>query len=132
MKTALFTALALAVATPALASSQLERQLGVEPGVHTTAELVALKLGQDHETGDGARVSIDAVASGDVTISASNASAGPGTFRAIDIANASREPGDGPRIGQVAPTVVDGPSGAALEVYRHFAKSWETGDNNRF
>ena len=131
MKTALFTALALAVATPALAASQLERQLGVEPGVYTSAELAALKFGQSHETGDGPRVSIGAVASGDVTIGASNAAAGAGTAEAIALFNASRETGEA-RVGQVAPTVIDAPSGAALDVFRHFATSWETGDNNRF
>lgn len=130
MKTALFTALALAIATPALASSQLERQLGVEPGVYSSAELAALALGRDHETGDGARIDVAAIENGDFVIATSNARAGAGTAQVIDLVNGSRE--NGPRIGQVAPTVVDGPSGTALGAFRHFAKSWETGDSFRY
>lgn len=132
MKKIVLTAIAFAIATPALAASQLERQLGVEPGVYTTAELAALKLGQSHETGDGARVSVRAANGGDVVISSSNAMAGAATKAAIDIFAASHETGDGARIGQTAPTVVDGPSGANLDALRHFATSWEQGDGIRF
>lgn len=132
MKTALFTALAIAVAAPAFASSQLERQLGVEPGVYSSAELAALALGRDHDTGDGARTDVAAIDRGDVVISSSNAAASTGAVRAIAIAGASHETGDGARLGQVAPTVVDGPTGTAFDAFRHFAKSWETGDSVRF
>ena len=132
MKTALLTALAIAAAAPALASSQLERQLGVEPGAYTSAELAALAFGRDHETGDGPRVGVEALASGDVTIASSNATASAATLNAIAVANASRETGDGPRLGQVAPTVIPGPSGLALQAFRGFAQSHETGDGPRF
>jgi hypothetical protein len=39
----LTSALALAIAAPAFASDQLARNLGVEPGVYTTAELATIK-----------------------------------------------------------------------------------------
>ena len=132
MKKIVFTAIALAIATPALASSQLERQLGVEPGLYTTAELAALQLGRSHETGDGARVTARVAHGSDVVISSSNAMASAATGAAIEIFASSHETGDGARLGQVAPTVIDGPSGANLDALRHFAKSWETGDGIRF
>ncbi len=48
---ALTTAFTLAFAAPALASDQLAAKLGVEPGVYTTAELVAIdRAFQDDET----------------------------------------------------------------------------------
>lgn len=56
-------ALVAALAAPAFADSQLENTLGVEPGVYTTAELVAIKGSRDSDTGfnipnrDGAVVS---------------------------------------------------------------------------
>ena len=62
-RTLILSALVAAIAAPALASTQLERQLGVEPGVYTTAELVAIKGSFDSDTGfnfparDGAVVS---------------------------------------------------------------------------
>ncbi|SDJ61250.1 hypothetical protein [Aliiruegeria lutimaris] len=42
-RTVLFTALALTLAGPALASDQLARSLGVETGVYSTGELIALR-----------------------------------------------------------------------------------------
>lgn len=40
---ALTTALVLSLAAPAFASDQLAKQLNVEPGIYTTAELVSLR-----------------------------------------------------------------------------------------
>ena len=40
---ALTTALVLSMAAPAFASDQLAKQLNVDPGVYTTAELVSLR-----------------------------------------------------------------------------------------
>ena len=121
MKTALFTALALAIATPALAQSQLERQLGVEAGVFTTSELAAIHAGRDHEAGDGARVTVDNVKSTNISMSSSNATASAGLAKAFALVNGSRD--GGARIGQVAPTIVDGPTSAAsLEAFRNHAE----------
>jgi hypothetical protein len=66
---ALTSALVLALAAPAVAGSQLERTLGVEPGAYTFAELAAIKGSFDSDTGyrvperDGV-VSTQSVASG--------------------------------------------------------------------
>ncbi|MEM8632003.1 MAG: hypothetical protein AAGF74_12255 [Pseudomonadota bacterium] len=51
---ALTAAAALLVAAPAFAQSQLERSLGVEPGVYSLAELVELKDKSTFEGNDGA------------------------------------------------------------------------------
>ncbi len=62
-RTLIASALVAALAAPAFADSQLENILGVEPGVYTTAELVAIKGSFDSDTGysfparDGAVVS---------------------------------------------------------------------------
>lgn len=47
----LTTALILAAAAPAFANDQLAASIGVEPGVYSTAELVAIKSSYDTETG---------------------------------------------------------------------------------
>ena len=50
MKRILLTsALALTLAAPALASDQLARSLGVEPGVYSTAQLVALRSALEND-----------------------------------------------------------------------------------
>ena len=48
---ALTSALVLALTAPAFASSQLERSLGVEPGVYSFSELAAIKGSFDTDTG---------------------------------------------------------------------------------
>jgi hypothetical protein len=48
---ALIAALTTAIAAPAFASSQLERSLGVEPGVYSFSELAAIKGSFDTDTG---------------------------------------------------------------------------------
>lgn len=50
-RTLIASALVAALAAPAFANSQLENILGVEPGVYTTAELVAIKGSFDSDTG---------------------------------------------------------------------------------
>ncbi len=50
-RTLIASALVAALAAPAFANSQLESALGVEPGVYTTAELVAIKGSFDSDTG---------------------------------------------------------------------------------
>lgn len=58
MKTILTTAaIVLGASLPAAAASQLEMQLGVTPGVYSTADLVALKFASE-ETGNQARVQL--------------------------------------------------------------------------
>ncbi|MDV7144552.1 hypothetical protein R3X27_17885 [Tropicimonas sp. TH_r6] len=59
----LTTALALTLAGPALASDQLARSLGVEPGVYSTSELIALRSALENDEQATAR----AILSGDVT-----------------------------------------------------------------
>jgi hypothetical protein len=62
-RTLIASALVAAIAAPAFANSQLEALVGAEPGVYTTAELVAIKGSFDTDTGysfpvrDGAVVS---------------------------------------------------------------------------
>lgn len=51
----LSTAAVFALAAPALAQSQLERDLGVEPGQYTAIQLVKLKAA-DGQTGEDGRV----------------------------------------------------------------------------
>ena len=53
MKKILIATVALAFATPVLASDQLALSLGVEPGQYTLDELVALKAVADEEGNDG-------------------------------------------------------------------------------
>ncbi|MHC0053317.1 hypothetical protein [Actibacterium sp. D379-3] len=56
MKTFILTsAIALGLSAPAFADTQLERLLGVEPGVYTATQLVALASAAD-QTGNDARV----------------------------------------------------------------------------
>lgn len=50
---ALTTALIAAISAPAFAGSQLEKTLGVEPGVYTNAQLVAIKTAHE-QTGSEA------------------------------------------------------------------------------
>ena len=59
----LTTALALTLAGPALASDQLARSLGVEPGVYSTSELIALRSALENDEQAAAR----AILSRDVT-----------------------------------------------------------------
>ena len=47
------TAIALAAASPALASDQLALSLGVEPGRYTLAELVEIKAASTFESNEG-------------------------------------------------------------------------------
>jgi hypothetical protein len=56
-------ALIAAIAAPALANTQLEALTGAEPGVYTTAELVAIKGSFDTDTGYSFPVRGDAVVS---------------------------------------------------------------------
>ena len=62
-RTLIVSALVAAIAAPAFANSQLENILGVEPGVYSASELVAIKGSFDTDTGynvparDGAVVS---------------------------------------------------------------------------
>ncbi len=66
-RTIIASALVAAIAAPAFANSQLENLLDVEPGVYTTAELVAIKGSYDSDTGyrfpvrDGGVVSTQSV-----------------------------------------------------------------------
>lgn len=75
---ALTTALILSTAAPALAQSQLERQLGVPAGDYTLAQLVELKFAAE-QTGNAALVNFGSAA--DVTVSTAN----PVNARARDI-----------------------------------------------
>jgi hypothetical protein len=55
MKRAILTSvLALAIAAPAFANDQLARNLGLEPGVYTTAELATIKGVREAATGTDA------------------------------------------------------------------------------
>lgn len=54
-KLALTTALILGVSAPAFAQSQLEKDLGVAPGVYSAAQIVALKSAAE-QTGNDATV----------------------------------------------------------------------------
>ncbi|MGB8622176.1 MAG: hypothetical protein WCD16_05100 [Paracoccaceae bacterium] len=66
----LTSALILGASAPAFAQSQLEMQLGVEPGVYSTAQLAQIK-GVAGESGNDAMISLDSNKS--VTMSSSNA-----------------------------------------------------------
>ncbi|MGB8622516.1 MAG: hypothetical protein WCD16_06840 [Paracoccaceae bacterium] len=66
----LTSALIIGASAPAFAQSQLEMQLGVAPGVYSTAQLAQLK-GVAGETGNDAMVRLDVNKS--VTVSSSNA-----------------------------------------------------------
>ena len=70
---ALTSALAIAIAAPAFADTQLERQLGVEPGVYTSAELAAIKGSYDSDTGYNFPVRGGVVSTQSVGISAGHA-----------------------------------------------------------
>ena len=70
---ALTSALAIAIAAPAFADTQLERQLGVEPGIYTTAELAAIKGSYDTDTGYNFPPRGDVVSTQSVGISAGHA-----------------------------------------------------------
>lgn len=72
---ALTTALALTLAGPALASDQLARSLGVEPGAYTTADLIRLaSAAEDHN-----QAQVNAILAGEVT---SGATESPAQFTA--------------------------------------------------
>lgn len=131
-RTLLTAAAALMIAAPALAASQLETKLGVAPGTYTTAELVALQFGQDHDTGDGARVSIDVREPG-MIVSTSNRTAGSTAERVRAHFAQDHDTGDGPRYvaGETKPATVivsTSNSSRADAVRRHFAQ--DQGNDN--
>jgi hypothetical protein len=70
---ALIAALTAAIAAPALAGTQLERSLGVEPGVYSFSELAAIKGSFDTDTGHRFPVRGDVVSTQSVGISPAHA-----------------------------------------------------------
>ena len=73
MKLALTSALVIALTAPAFASSQLERQLGVEPGVYSFSELAAIKGSYDTDNGYNIAPRGDVVSTQSVGISPAHA-----------------------------------------------------------
>ncbi|TCP41685.1 hypothetical protein [Rhodovulum marinum] len=78
---AITTALILSAAAPAMAQSQLERQLGVPAGEYTLSQLVQLKSAAEQTGNDGA---VHFKAASDMTMS----TAGPVNQRARDLIRA--------------------------------------------
>ncbi|WP_424968262.1 hypothetical protein, partial [Dinoroseobacter sp. S375] len=73
MKLALTSALVIALTAPAFASSQLERQLGVEPGAYSFSELAAIKGSFDTDNGYNIPPRGDVVSTQSVGISPAHA-----------------------------------------------------------
>ncbi|NDR59376.1 hypothetical protein [Aliiruegeria sabulilitoris] len=70
-RTVLFTALALTLAGPALASDQLARSLGVEAGAYSTGELIALRTALEN----GEHAKVNDILSGSITKGRTDSSA---------------------------------------------------------
>lgn len=67
----LSTAIALSLVAPAVASDQLARSLGVEPGVFSTAQLVQLRAAQENDD----RALVAYILSGDAAVNVAPANA---------------------------------------------------------
>lgn len=112
----LTTAIALGLAAPAFAESQLERSLGVDAGAYSLSKLVELKFA-DGENGSGnrvinvdnSRISTKGVFSADASQLERSLGVNAGTFSVSELVNlhsAADETGQGSRVylGGYAPT----------------------------